>query len=240
MQQKIQEVFHTHRGRYGRPRSTKALQRQGVRVNRKRVMRLMHQAHLYAKNRPRRVKTTDSSHSQLCSPNLVDQNFTVSQHDKLWLSDLTYIPTNEGWLYLATVLDMYSRRIVGWAVSESLQHQIVLRALPKALTSRKPEKGLIFHSDQGRQYVAKPVRQLLETYHVRQSMSRRGNCYDNSPMESFFASLKKELIHNVCFQTRRQAHRELFKYIEIFYNRHRLHSALNYTSPVDFELLHHP
>lgn len=184
---------------------------------------------------PRRVRTTDSRHSLPIAPNLLDRNFTAPAPNRVWLADITYIPTGEGWLYLAAVMDLYSRKIVGWAMRDHLRAELPLAALMMALQRQRPAAGLIQHSDRGVQYASEEYRGALQLAGMRQSMSRKGDCLDNAPMESFFHTLKTELVHHQKYATRAEAQRELFAFIEGFYNRMRLHSALGYISPVEME-----
>ncbi len=186
--------------------------------------------------RPRRFKTTtDSQHRWPVAPNRLDQEFTVETPDTVWLGDITYIPTEEGWLYLAVLLDLYSRRVVGWAASERIDSELMLQALGRAIGQRQPGPGLLHHSDRGSQYACAEYGQRLAQLGVEVSMSRRANCFDNAPMESFFSTLKTEWLRGRRFATRAQAKSSLFDYLELFYNRRRLHSSLGYRSPADFE-----
>lgn len=224
------------RGSYGSPRIHEALHEEGVHCGRKRVARLMREAGLRARQKRSYKVTTQSNHNLPVAPNLLDQDFTVEQPNETWLSDITYIATAEGWLYLAVVLDLYSRQIVGWSMQPTLARQLPLAALRMALQQRRPTAGWLHHSDQGSQYASADYQQLLADHRARVSMSRRGNCYDNAPVESFFSTLKTECVQNVVFQTREQAKAALFDYIEVFYNRRRLHSSLGYLSPTEYEL----
>jgi len=184
-----------------------------------------------------RVVTTESNHDQPIAPNRLAQAPKATAPNQLWVADITYIETKEGWLYLAAILDLYSRKIVGWAMSERIDTVLVLKALAMALLHRRPPAKLLFHTDRGVQYASGDYRQALGNAGLIASMSRRGNCYDNATMESFWSTLKLELIYRRSFDTRTQARMQIFDYIETFYNRHRAHSALDYHSPVDFELL---
>lgn len=232
---KIREIFQ-HSGRtYGSPRIAAALRAHGERCGKNRVARLMREEGLVAR-KPRRYKTTtDSEHAWPVAPNLLDQRFTVETPDTVWLGDLTYLPTDEGWLYLAVLLDLCSRRVVGWATSNRVDSDLTLRALRRALDQRQPGPGLLHHSDRGGQYACNEYRERLEKLGVEVSMSRRGNCFDNAPMESFYSTLKTEWLHHRRFATRAQARSSLFDYLELFYNRKRLHSSLGYRSPAAFE-----
>lgn len=234
----IQQSYQQSRQTYGSPRVHAELVEQGFRCGRNRVARLMRLHSLSARQKRRfRVQTTDSDHNLPVAPNLLAQEFEAQQPDQKWLADITYIPTAEGWLYLAVVLDLYSRRIVGWAMNDSLERQLVITALQMALLERRPPPGLLHHSDRGSQYASDDYQALLAQHHLRGSMSRAGNCYDNAPMESFFGTLKMELIHRRHYPTRAEARTDIFEFIEVFYNRFRRHSALGYLSPVNYEQL---
>jgi putative transposase len=234
---KIEELFVQSRGTYGSPRIHAALRDQGIRCGCKRVARLMRQAGLQVKRKRSYKVTTQSNHNLPVAPNLLKQQFAADKPNQIWLADITYVATAEGWLYLAAVLDLYSRRIVGWSMQPSLNRRLVLAALDMALKQRRPPAGLLHHSDRGSQYASKDYQALLADYDLLSSMSRRGNCYDNAPMESFFASLKTECIQGIVYPTRTVARAELFDYIELFYNRQRIHSQLGYLSPVAYEQL---
>lgn len=237
--QRILEIIRFHhnesRGRYGLPRIQAAMRKQGLKVNKKRIARLMKANNIRAKTTKRFKVTTVQNSKAAASKNLLNQNFTAISENKLWSGDITYIWTKQGWLYLAVVLDIYSRKIVGWAIDSSLSTEIVKRALIMALVHRNPQRGVIFHSDRGSQYSSNSFRNLLKNYGIVQSMSSTGNCYDNAITESFFHTLKTELTDSEQYQNREEAKRSIFEYIEIFYNRKRLHSSLGYLSPVEFE-----
>ena len=234
----IRDIFAESRNTYGSCRIQAVLAEQGLRCSRKRVARLMRQDNLRPKTvRPFKVVTTDSNHKLPVAPNRLNQQFSADQSDQTWLTDITYVPTAEGWLYLAVVLDLYARRIVGWAMSESLQRQLVIEALQMALTTRQPAPGLLHHSDRGSQYASDDYQALLTKAEMVGSMSRKGNCYDNAPIESFFGTLKTELVFHRQYESWAQARLDIFEYIEIFYNRVRRHSALGFKSPVNFEAL---
>jgi putative transposase len=205
-------------------------------VGRSRVERLMRHAGLRGlASLSRRVRTTDSRHNYPIAPNRLARNFTVQAPNQVWLADLTYIPTGEGWLYLAAVLDACTRKIVGWCMRDTLHAEITLEALAMAVERQRPPAGLIHHSDRGIQYAAEAYRNSLAAAKLIPSMSRKGNCWDNAPMESFFHTLKTERVHHRSYTTKDQARRDLFAYIEGFYNPHRLHSALGYLSPAEME-----
>ncbi|ASF45849.1 hypothetical protein CEK71_07035 [Methylovulum psychrotolerans] len=187
-------------------------------------------------SQPSSWPTTDSKHDKPISPNLLDRKFKVGQPDQVYVGDITYIHTQEGWLYLAVVIDLYSRQVVGWSMAEHMRTKLVNDALLMAIWKRKPDKGLLWHTDRGSQYASESHRALLKQHSISQSMSRKGNCWDNAVSESFFHTLKTELIHHETYQTRSTAKQAVFEYIEVFYNRERRHSANGYLSPVDYEL----
>jgi len=231
-------VLDLHLGserRYGSPRVHKALAAEGLHVSRKRVVRLMREHCLVARKKPRFVTTTDSCHQLPTAPNVLARRFDQPEPDRVWAGDITYLATAEGWLYLAVIIDLCSRRVVGWATSDSLETKVCLDALRDALQARHPAPGLIHHSDRGTQYASTEYRELLRQHGLVCSMSRRANCWDNACAESFFSTLKTELVRGRVFQTHAQARLALFEYIEGFYNRKRLHSSIGYCSPVDFE-----
>ena len=231
----IKNIFSESRGLYGTRRIRHKLLQLGKSISRKRISRLMRAAHLYCKTKRRFKVTTNSKHSNPVSPNLLQRQFSVSRPDQYWVGDITYIPTGQGWLYLATVIDLYSRKVVGWSMSNRMQASLVNDALLMAVWQRKPDKGLIWHTDRGSQYASKIHRDLLKEHHIVQSMSRKGDCWDNAVAESFFHTLKTELTHHHNFKNRGEAKHVIFEYIEVFYNRIRIHSANDYTSPVEFE-----
>jgi putative transposase len=188
-----------------------------------------------ARRKRRKVRTTDSNHAHPVAPNVLERDFSPVQPNRTWATDITYVWTGEGWLYLAVVLDLFSRMVVGWSMSEHIDTKLVLGALEMALEGRQPPQGLIHHSDRGSQYASAEYRQALASRGIQCSMSRKGNCWDNAVVESFFSSLKMELVYLTDFATRHQARSELFEYIEVFYNRKRRHSSLGYLSPRDYE-----
>ncbi len=230
----IGRIFAARRRVYGSPRVHAELGREGRRHSRRRIERLMRQMGLVARHGRRRTpRTTDSRHDLPVAPNLLDRHFTAERPDTVWLADISYLPTGEGWLYLAAIKDMATREIVGWSMADHLRAELCIDALVMALQRCRPLPGLIHHSDRGAQYACGPYRAVLERHGITQSMSRRGNCLDNAPMESFFASLKKEHVHQASFRTRAEAKAAVFEYIEVFYNRQRLHSALGYRTPAE-------
>jgi putative transposase len=231
----IHRIYDEGRGEYGSPTIYQVLRETGFRVNHKRIARLMRRSGLRAKVLRRFKRTTTACKDHQAAPNLLEQNFHTSGPNRVWLSDITFIDTDEGWLFLTTVQDMWSRRMVGHAITDHLRAEAVIEALQMALGRRVIVQGLIFHSDRGKQYADHRVQALLCAHGFRQSMSSTGNCYDNAMAESFFATLKKGHVFSERFQTREQAHRKLFEYLEVFYNRVRRHSSLGYKSPVAFE-----
>jgi putative transposase len=232
----IRRVHRDTRGRYGSPRIHVELKAQGRGVSRGRIERLMRHHGIRAiMARPRRVRTTDSRHGLPIAPNLLGRNFFAAAPNRIWLADITYIETDQGWLYLAAVMDLYSRRIVGWAMADHLRADLPLAALKMAISGQRPGAGLIHHSDRGVQYASADYRKVMQSAGFRASMSRKADCYDNAPMESFFHTLKTELVHHRQYATRAEAQRDIFGYIEGFYNRTRLHSAIGYLSPTEME-----
>lgn len=231
----IKDLFKNSRENYGTRRLKMDLRKKGWHISRRRIARLMSMAGLACKTKRKFKATTDSKHNSPVAPNLLDRQFSAAQPNQKYVGDITYIHTQEGWLYLAVVIDLYSRQVVGWSMSESMQAKLVNDALIMALWQRKPGKGLIWHTDRGSQYASASHRVLLNEHGIIQSMSRKGNCWDNAVAESFFHTLKTELIHHQRYQTRAEAKQDIFEYIEVFYNRERFHSANNYLSPVDYE-----
>ena len=199
------------------------------------VRRIMRRIGLYSRIRRKFVATTDSDHDLVVAANLLDRNFNAEMPNQKWVADITYVATDEGWLYLATVMDLFSRRIVGWAMGEHVDASLVVSAMAMALSHRRPEVGLLHHSDRGSQYASDVFQKLLESNGIVCSMSRKGDCWDNACMESFFGSLKTEWISAKKYKTRNEAEKDIFKYIEVFYNRKRRHAALGYLSPAAYE-----
>lgn len=230
----IQACFEASKRTYGSPRVHRDLQEQGYTCSRNRVARIMRENRIAVHPRRRFVVTTDSNHSQPVAANLLDQDFGADQPNTRWVSDITYVWTREGWLYLAAVLDLHNREVVGWSMHNEMDRSLVIDALTSALRKRQPAAGLICHSDRGSQYASNDYQAALAAAGIQCSMSRRGNCYDNAPMESFFGSLKRELVHRARFATRDQARAAIFWWIEVWYNRQRRHSALGYLSPEQF------
>jgi putative transposase len=237
--EKIKFVHAENREIYGSPRIYQELKRQGVACSENRVARLMRLYHIQAKQMKCYKVTTRRNKAHPVAPNVLQRDFAADQPNQKWLTDITYIPTLEGWLYLAAVLDLYSRRVVGWAMSDRMTSDLTITALRMALCQRQPAPGLIHHSDQGSQYTDGTYQTLLETHGMQVSMNGVGTWYDNAPMESFFGTLKTELVYHCVYYTRHQARADLFDYIESFYNRRRRHSALDYLSPEAYEHLYH-
>lgn len=235
--QRIGVIHQGSRGRYGSPRVHAVLAGQGVTISRKRVARLMREQGLCARRRRRFRKTTDSNHRFPIAANLLERGFDVDVPDTVWAGDITYIPTREGWLYLAVLLDLYSRRVVGWAMRADMERQLCLDALTMALKSRRPARGLLHHTDRGSQYASHDYRAVLDANGMVCSMSNKGNCWDNAVAESFFKTLKAEQVDEANFATRDEARSAIFEFIEVWYNRQRLHSHLDYRSPTEYEAL---
>lgn len=235
----VSAVHQRSRKTYGSPRIQKELRAEGSRHGRNRIGRVMRELGLVGRQKGRfRVVTTDSNHDLPIAPNHLAQTAPPSGPNQKWVGDITYIETQEGWLYLAVVMDLYSRRIVGWAMSDRIDTALVLLAWNMARTHRQPPRQILFHSDRGVQYASAEFRQQLRAAGAIASMSRKANCYDNAAMESFWSTLKLELVYRHQFATRAEARKEIFDYIETFYNPKRLHSSLGYCSPVDFENRH--
>ena len=235
---KIGAVYHENRAVYGSPRICRELGDQGVACSENRVARLMRLHGLQARQAKRFKTTTKRNMAHPVAPNLLNRGFEAERPDEKWLADITYIATGEGWLYLAVILDVYTRRVVGWAMSDRMTSDLTIAALEMALVQRRPDPGLIHHSDQGSQYTDRKYQTLLRDHGLRASMNAAGSWYDNAPMESFFGTLKSELIYQHAYHTRDEARTDVFYYIESFYNRHRRHSAIAYLSPEVCEQLY--
>jgi putative transposase len=231
----IQITFKRSRGTYGAPRIHAELKSQGVECSRPRVARLMRKAGIKARRRRAyKVTTTLSKHNYPVAPNTLNRQFWAAAPNQKWVGDITYIATKEGWLYLAAVLDIYSRRVVGWAMDKHMEQELVASALQMATTHRQPGEGVLHHSDRGSQYAAHDYQQLLDAHQMTASMSRKGDCYDNAVMESFWSTLKAECATGI-YSSRAEARQSIFEYVEVWYNRQRRHSALGYASPETFE-----
>jgi len=235
--EKIKAIFLEGRGTYGTRRIKRLMAKGGERISRRRIGRLMIKAGLSCKTKRKFKVTTDSKHNEPIAPNLLERKFNVMEKDRYYVGDITYIQTRKGWLYLAVVIDLYSRAVVGWAMADNMKAKLVNDALLMAIWKRKPCNGLVWHTDRGSQYASKSHRRILKQHHIKQSMSRKGNCWDNAVSESFFHTLKTELIYQLKFKTREEARKAIFEYIEVFYNRQRVHSTNDYLSPFDYENL---
>ena len=231
----IKAVHRENRGTYGSPRIHAELKDRQLRHGKKRVARLMRENSIRAKQKKKFKATTDSKHCHPVSPNLLQRNFEADMPDRKWLADITYIPTREGWLYLAAILDLHSKIIVGWSMARRMTKRLVLEALEMAVGRRHPGSGLVHHTDRGSQYACADYQRALRSHGMICSMSRKGDCWDNAPMESWFHTLKTELVNHRDYQTRSQAKADIFDYIEVFYNRSRRHSALGYMTPAQYE-----
>jgi putative transposase len=238
LRQAIRQIFEASDGIYGSPKITKELREQGRKVSRKRVARHMRQTGLRSKVQRRfRVTTTDSRHKHPIAPNLLNRNFTVTSPNKVWVSDITYVKVGGQWLYLAVFIDLFSRLVVGWALKDTLEASLVTKALSNAMCRRKPPPGLMIHSDRGIQYACEEFRAVLRAHEFVQSMSRKGNCWDNAVAESFFHVIKSECINHVFLDSKEDAMHTIFKYIEIFYNRKRRHGSIGFVAPDKFETM---
>jgi putative transposase len=233
--QHIRRIHVQSRENYGTVKTLRALRAEGVDCGLKRVRRLRNLHGIEAKRRRRFRQATAARHSEPPAPNLLNRDFTVSAPDRVWVTDITFVPTRVGWLYVAAVIDLHSRRVVGWAMRERINLTLAVEALTMAIHQRRPKPGLVHHSDQGQLYLATAYRQLLKAHGMIQSMSKKGDCYDNAVAESFFSNLKNELTWHRTFATRDEARGAIFDYIELFYNRERLHQTLDYVSPVRYE-----
>jgi transposase InsO family protein len=231
----IEDVHNSSRKTYGSPRVFDQLKGLGHEVSKTTVERTMKKHGIRAKTKKKFRVTTDSKHNLPVAPNLLKQNFSPEKPNQTWGGDITYIWTKEGWLFLAVIVDLFSRQIVGWSLDKTMTKELVLSALNQAHSRRNPGTGLIFHSDRGSQYCSREYRKALKKYQMLQSQSRKANCWDNACVESFFHTLKTEMIYHESFETREQAYRAIFEWIEVFYNRQRIHSTLNYMTPVGFE-----
>lgn len=234
--ERIRQVHRDSRENYGERKTWVALRAQGEPCGRHRVARLRRQNGIVARRVRRFRQAYAARHSEPAAPNLLARDFRAEHPNQVWVTDITFVPTRRGWLYLAAIVDLFARRIVGWAMSERIDQRLVLDALHMAVQQRRPPCGLVIHSDQGQQYAGSVYRAALKTHGLVQSMSRKGNCLDNAVAESFFSNLKNELVHHVTFEDRDHARAAIFEYMEVFYNRRRLHQSLGYISPADFEM----
>lgn len=234
---KIKLVYQQNRGIYGSPRIHRVLRKQGEKHSRRRIARLMRNNAIRAKSVKKRWKVSDKACKDLTkiAPNILDQNFVAQKPNEKWVSDITYVRTKEGWLYVATVMDLFSRKIVGLGMSDCIDTRLIRNAFEQAICHRTPQPGFILHSDRGSQYTSQAYKQITANHEAVLSMSAKGYCFDNAAMESFYHTLKTELIYLRDYQTRKEAASSIFEYIEVFYNRQRMHSTLDYLSPVEFE-----
>ncbi|MCU7558669.1 IS3 family transposase [Macrococcus sp. TMW 2.2395] len=235
LKKEIYKIYIGSQKRYGSPKITKKLREQGHNVSQRTVTRLMKDMNIRSITKKKYKATTNSKHNLPIYPNLLNQQFKVEKLGVAWVSDITYVYTREGWLYLATVMDLFSRRIIGWAMSSRMSKELVISALERAYVTQEPKAGLIHHSDRGSQYASVEYQKKLREKEITTSMSRKGNCYDNACIESFHSIIKKELIHHCDYKTRNEAMFSIMEYIVTFYNSTRIHSTLNYLSPIDFE-----
>jgi len=231
----VVQIFERSRGTYGARRVSKALKAEGIEAGRTMASKLMEEARIEARRKKRYKVTTDSGHALPVAPNLLERRFDVEETDRVWTGDITFLLTRQGWAYLAVVLDLASRMVVGWALSTRIDRRLVTDALRSAFRKRLPEEGLLFHSDRGSQYASFEFTELLRRCRITQSMSRKGNCWDNAVTERFFRTLKEELTDGRSYESVEDLRRDLFDYIEVFYNRERLHSTLGYLSPAVYE-----
>ena len=237
LSERIRSIYEQRKRVYGCLRITAELREEGFSCSKNRVARLMRKQGITARTKKRFRVTTNSKHNLPVSNNLVEMQFNPEKKNNLWTSDITYIRTREGWLYLSVVLDLWSRSVISWRANRNMDENLVIKPLEKAIRDRQPGSELILHSDRGSQYASKRLRQILRENNITQSMSSKGNCYDNAPVESFFSTLKRELVYREIYKTREEAKQSLFEYIEVFYNRQRRHSSLGYLSPLQFENL---
>lgn len=234
--EKIKIIFNKHQKRYGSPRIWQELKNDYPKISKNRVARIMRENNIFAHRKKKFRVTTNSKHNYIVSPNIVNRNFKPDSKNKIWVSDITYIYTLEGWLFLCTIIDLFNKKVTGWSTSNSLEAKIAIQALAMAVGREKPSNGLIFHSDRGIQYACDDFRKEIKKYDMLQSMSRKGNCWDNAPAESFFNTLKVELIYNKKYNSRNEAIADIFEYIELYYNTKRIHSSLGYKTPIEFDL----
>lgn len=233
----IQDIYEGSRQTYGSPRIKRAFMESGIQCSKKHIERLMKKNGIKGVQKSRFKVTTDSKHDYPVAPNLLNRKFTVEKINTCWISDITYIRTTEGWLYLSVIIDLFSRKVVGWSMAAHMRAELVIESLDMAVAHRKPAAGLIFHSDRGIQYACDVFRDELDRHKMIQSMSRKGNCWDNACAESFFSTLKSEEVFRRRYATRAEARFYIFEYIAVFYNRKRTHSFLDFLSPEKYELL---
>lgn len=233
--EQVKEVYYESRQLYGSPKVTKKLNKEGVHVSERTVTRIMKEQQWRSRTVKKYKATTNSKHNLPVQENLLNQEFTASKPNEKWVTDITYVWTLEGWLYLASVMDLFSRKIVGWHMSERMTKELVLQALKQAHGRQRPEEEVLHHSDRGSQYASNDYQKQLKIYSMKSSMSRKGNCYDNACIESFHSIIKKELIYLNKYETRAEGEKSIFEYIEVFYNNERIHSSINYLTPSEYE-----
>jgi putative transposase len=237
--QRIHEIFLSSRRLYGSPKITKLLLEEGVRVGQKTVARIMRENGLKSRTVRKYKATTNSKHNHPVHDNVLNQTFKAERPNQVWMSDITYVWTAEGWLYVASIMDLFTRKIVGWKADSRMTKELVIEALEQAFQREKPTAGVLHHSDRGSQYASKEYQDKLKEYKMIGSMSRKGNCYDNACIESFHSVIKRELIHLTTYKTRAQAKRDIWEYIELWYNRRRIHSSIDYKTPVQFQTMYY-
>jgi putative transposase len=237
--EQVKEIYDQSRKLYGSPKITRKLLQQGVTISERTVTRIMNEQQWRSRTVKKYKATTNSKHSLPVQDNVLNQEFTASKPNEKWVTDITYIATGEGWLYLASVMDLYSRKIVGWHMSDRMTKELVLQALKQAYGRQQPDEAVLHHSDRGSQYASHDYQKQLQLYSMIGSMSRKGNCYDNACIESFHSVIKKELIYLNKYETRAEAEKSIFEYIEVFYNNERIHSSIGYNTPADFERQYH-
>jgi transposase InsO family protein len=237
--EQVKEVHDQSRKLYGSPKVTQKMHQKGIQISERTVTRIMKKQQWRSRTVKKYKATTNSKHNLPVQENVLNQEFTASKPNEKWVTDITYIPTMEGWLYLASVMDLYSRKIVGWHMSDRMTKELVLQALQQAHGRQQPDAAVLHHSDRGSQYASHDYQKQLQTYAMIGSMSRKGNCYDNACIESFHSLIKKELIYLNKYETREEAQKSIFEYIEVFYNNERIHSSIGYTTPSDFERNYH-
>jgi len=239
LEQRIGQIYLESRRLYGSPKITAVLRSEGFQVSQRTVAKIMKENNWRSRIVKKHKATTNSKHSLPVHENVLNQQFQASAPDQVWMADITYVPTNEGWLYVASVMDLYTRKIVGWHADDRMTKELVLQALDQAYQRQQPVGQVLHHSDRGSQYASNEYQNRLLQYGMKGSMSRKGNCYDNACVESFHSILKRELVYLERFETREQAKKRIFEYIEIFYNRKRIHSALHYATPCQFEQIYY-
>jgi putative transposase len=239
LKKRIHQIFLSSRRLYGSPKITRVLREEGIRVGQKTVARIMRESGLRSRTVRKYKATTNSKHNNPVDENILNQTFTAERPNQIWMADITYVWTTEGWLYVASIMDLYTRKIVGWRAASRMTKELVLAALAQAYEREKPDAGVLHHSDRGSQYASKEYQEKLVEYQMVGSMSRKGNCYDNACIESFHSVIKRELIHLEKYETRERAKRDIWEYIELWYNRKRIHSSIGYKTPVQYQSMYY-